>query len=439
MRARQRRAPSPASPSAAPTSWCDGNIGSRAGQVMKEGTLCCGGNAQLHGRLHDVRRPPRHLRRLGREGRAGHDRRHDLRRRQASTRSAPTPSRSTWRTARQEDVLAFLERYEIPFTGRFQKVVNAGKNLRYPRTEPRVRVIPFFVGLAAHGLLEREGAGGHRGQGADRPLPHPRLRRRPRRCRTSPTSPSSATWRRSTPTRDVVGKVDLRTSDRRPLRRQADRPLDARHDRADELRRALEVDQDRAGHRLARSPTSAENTGEGGLIPEVRAEAKRVVVQCLGGRLGWNIHDMRAGRRRRDLHLAGRQAGPRRPAHGQEGDAGDRAASAASRPGIDLRSPSRHPDVLGADDLVIKVEEFREATGYAEAGLGQARRRPRARRHQDRLQGRLRLRLARRHAGLDGRRQPRGAGVRRHPDAVRDHGGAGRARRDRRPPACRSC
>jgi glutamate synthase domain-containing protein 2 len=32
--------------------------------------------------------------------------------------------------------------------------------------------------------------------------------------------------------------------------------------------------------------------------------------------------------------------------------------------GIDLRSPSRHPDVLGADDLVIKVEEFREATSY---------------------------------------------------------------------------
>jgi len=32
--------------------------------------------------------------------------------------------------------------------------------------------------------------------------------------------------------------------------------------------------------------------------------------------------------------------------------------------GIDLRSPSRHPDVLGADDLVIKVEEFREATSH---------------------------------------------------------------------------
>ncbi len=32
--------------------------------------------------------------------------------------------------------------------------------------------------------------------------------------------------------------------------------------------------------------------------------------------------------------------------------------------GIDLRSPSRHPDILGADDLVIKIEELREATGY---------------------------------------------------------------------------
>ena len=73
--------------------------------------------------------------------------------------------------------------------------------------------------------------------------------------------------------------------------------------------------------------------------------------------------------------------------------------------GIDLRSPSRHPDVLGADDLVIKVEEFREATGYEQAGLGEARRGPRPRRHQDRLQGRLRLRRARRHAGLDRRRR----------------------------------
>ena len=32
--------------------------------------------------------------------------------------------------------------------------------------------------------------------------------------------------------------------------------------------------------------------------------------------------------------------------------------------GIDLRSPSRHPDILGADDLVIKIEELRVATDW---------------------------------------------------------------------------
>ena len=31
---------------------------------------------------------------------------------------------------------------------------------------------------------------------------------------------------------------------------------------------------------------------------------------------------------------------------------------------IDLRSPSRRIDILGGDDLHIKVEEMREATGY---------------------------------------------------------------------------
>jgi glutamate synthase domain-containing protein 2 len=32
--------------------------------------------------------------------------------------------------------------------------------------------------------------------------------------------------------------------------------------------------------------------------------------------------------------------------------------------GMDLRSPSRHPDILGGDDLIMKVEEFREAVGW---------------------------------------------------------------------------
>src|SRR5205807_3432996 len=33
-------------------------------------------------------------------------------------------------------------------------------------------------------------------------------------------------------------------------------------------------------------------------------------------------------------------------------------------PGVDQRSPARHPDFLGPDDLVLKIEELREATDW---------------------------------------------------------------------------
>src|SRR3954453_19336209 len=33
-------------------------------------------------------------------------------------------------------------------------------------------------------------------------------------------------------------------------------------------------------------------------------------------------------------------------------------------PGIDQRSPARHPDWLGPDDLSLKIQEVREATDY---------------------------------------------------------------------------
>src|SRR2546421_3305927 len=33
-------------------------------------------------------------------------------------------------------------------------------------------------------------------------------------------------------------------------------------------------------------------------------------------------------------------------------------------PGVDQRSPCRHPDFLGPDDMVIKIEELREATDW---------------------------------------------------------------------------
>ena len=249
-------------------------------------------------------------------------------------RHADRPRRPTRRTTSSR----FLDRYEIPFTGKLQKVVNAGKNLRYPRTEPRVRVIPFFVASertdywnakVQEDIAVKAQIGRYRirGYGAGRPLPH-----------ISTTSRSSATSRACAPDPDVVSQGRPRDADRRPLRRQADRALDARDDRADELRRALEVDQDRARQGLARSPTSRENSGEGGLIHEqVREAAKRVVVP-VPRRPARLEHPRHAARRRaRDLHLAGREARPRRPADGEEGDRGHRAPA---------RHPGRHRPAL---------------------------------------------------------------------------------------------
>jgi glutamate synthase domain-containing protein 2 len=82
----------------------------------------------------------------------------------------------------------------------------------------------------------------------------------------------------------------------------------------------------------------AENTGEGGMSDAQRDAAGQLIFQCLGGRLGWNIHDM--------LRADGLEI----------------YISQGAKPG--LGGQLMHPDILGADDLVIKVEELREATGY---------------------------------------------------------------------------
>ena len=107
----------------------------------------------------------------------------------------------------------------------------------------------------------------------------------------------------------------------------------------------------------------AENTGEGGMSDAQRGAAEQLVFQMLGGRLGWNIHDMK---RANGLEIYISQGA-------KPGFGGQLMAKKVTKElaeirgipqGIDLRSPSRHPDILGGDDLLIKVEEMREATGY---------------------------------------------------------------------------
>ena len=105
------------------------------------------------------------------------------------------------------------------------------------------------------------------------------------------------------------------------------------------------------------------NTGEGGMMPEERAAAKQMIYQCLPGRYGWNIRDML---RADGLELLISQgAKPGMGGHLMAEKMTEEIARIRGLPqDIDLRSPSRHPDILGADDLIIKIEEFREATDW---------------------------------------------------------------------------
>ena len=108
---------------------------------------------------------------------------------------------------------------------------------------------------------------------------------------------------------------------------------------------------------------TATNTGEGGMMPEERAAAAQMIYQCLPGRYGFSPHDMlRADGI--ELYISqGAKPGLGGQLMGNKITA-DIARIRGIPAGIDLRSPSRHPDVLGADDLVIKIEEFREATDW---------------------------------------------------------------------------
>ncbi len=105
------------------------------------------------------------------------------------------------------------------------------------------------------------------------------------------------------------------------------------------------------------------NTGEGGMLPEERDAAKYLIYQITPGRYGFSIHDLR----RADAVEFYISQGAKPGLGGQlmASKVTDELARIRQIPkGIDLRSPSRHPDILGADDLVIKIEELRVATDW---------------------------------------------------------------------------
>ena len=338
-----------------------GNLGSRAGQVMKSGTLCCVGNANfmagymMYGGLIII---------LGDSGeRVGEDMTGGQILVGGRVDNLGSDAEITDISADETDAARqFLDRYEIQFPGGFQKIVNAGKKLRYAEQEPQVRSLPFFtysrdseywnpkVQEDIH-IKSQIGRYRIRGYGAARPLPHL----------------ADLAFRRDLSNAgadaDVVSKISMRTEigglhGGVPLKLSMPVMI------APMSYGAISRSTKQAVAIASALSDIAENTGEGGMSDAQRDAAKQLIFQCLGGRLGWNIHDMK---RADGLEIYISQGA--KPGLGGQLMAKkvtpELAAIRGIPAGIDLRSPSRHPDILGADDLVIKIEELREATGYS--------------------------------------------------------------------------
>ena len=115
---------------------------------------------------------------------------------------------------------------------------------------------------------------------------------------------------------------------------------------------------------LARGATMAGTatcSGEGGMIPDERRFSSKWLYQCIQSRYGFNPHHLQLADACEFFIGQGCKVGMGGHLMGQK--VTDQVAEMRSLPaGIDQRSPARHPDWLGPDDLALKIEEIREAT-----------------------------------------------------------------------------
>lgn len=113
----------------------------------------------------------------------------------------------------------------------------------------------------------------------------------------------------------------------------------------------------------ARRVGSSTTTGDGGMLPAEREHSRVLVYEVLPSRYGLSIHDLRAADA---IELTVGQGA--KPATGGlllGSKVSPEIAAARELPaGVDQRSPARHPDWLGPDDMIIKIEELREATDW---------------------------------------------------------------------------
>ena len=106
---------------------------------------------------------------------------------------------------------------------------------------------------------------------------------------------------------------------------------------------------------------SATCSGEGGMIPDERRYSNKWYYQCIQSRYGFNPHHAQLADAIEVFIGQGQKVGMGGHLMGQK--VTDQVAEMRSLPaGIDQRSPARHPDWMGPDDLALKVQELRELT-----------------------------------------------------------------------------
>ena len=126
---------------------------------------------------------------------------------------------------------------------------------------------------------------------------------------------------------------------------------------------ALSANVKEALGRAATEVGTSTTTGDGGMTPEERESSKILVYQCLPSRYGFNPDDLRRADAIEIVIGQGAKPGGGGMLLGQK--ISPRVASMRTLPaGIDQRSACRHPDWVGPDDLVIKMNELREITDW---------------------------------------------------------------------------
>jgi len=104
-------------------------------------------------------------------------------------------------------------------------------------------------------------------------------------------------------------------------------------------------------------------TGEGGMLEDEREASSKLVYQMTPSRYMLDLDHLRMADGIELVVGQGAKPGTGGLLLGMK--VSERVARMRSLPlGVDQRSTVRHPDFLGADDMQVKIEELREATGY---------------------------------------------------------------------------